>query len=98
MSDLPVCQHCHQQWTYKESLKNMLFMKCPYCGNRNYARKFRTRDIVFSLSVSIIVLFVFPIAEVSLRWTILFAMLALGIYLLTYPIKLHMTKDEEPFF
>lgn len=95
---MPTCQHCQTEWTYGESLRNMLFLKCPYCGEKNYARKFRVRDIVFSVVTPIFILFIFPFINLPFKWSTLIVLVALAIYLLTYPIKLKLTKEEEPIF
>lgn len=95
---LPKCAHCQMDWHYGESVKNLLFLTCPYCKEKNYARKFRLRDILFSLSISIIMLFIFPFMDIPFLWRIIFGMVALIVYLLTYPVNLRLTKEEEPLF
>lgn len=95
---LPTCQHCKTGWTYGETLKNLLLLRCPHCGEKNFARKFRPRDIIFGIASSIIILFLFPFFDVSFVWTVLFAVIAIGVYIATYPINLELTKEEEPLF
>src|SRR5690625_3430612 len=95
---LPTCQHCFSEWTYKQSLKNLLLLKCPYCGEKNYARKFRIRDIIVGVGFPIINLFIFPLMNVSYKWMFLLTVIGLLIYMMTYPINLQLTKDEEPLF
>lgn len=95
---MPVCQHCEKEWTYGESLKNLLFLKCPYCHKKNYARKFRLRDILFGVISPIFILFIFPALNVPFRWSSTVVVIALAIYIATYPINLKLTKGEEPIF
>src|SRR5690625_2859946 len=95
---MPICQHCNKQWTYGESLKNLFFLKCPYCQERNYARKFRARDIAFGVAMPIIILFLLPLTSLSFGWRTIIVLCALTVYIATYPIKLQLTKEEEPIF
>jgi len=95
---MPTCQHCKKQWTYFQSIKNLLLLRCPYCKERNYARKFRKRDIAFGVILPIVILFILPLTSLSFigRTSIVFG--AIIVYLATYPIKLTLTKEEEPIF
>jgi len=95
---LPTCQHCDTEWTYGESLKRLFTLRCPYCGEKNYARKFRLRDILFSVITPIIILFIFPLINVSFKWSTFSIIILTIIYLATYPINLKLTKTEEPIF
>jgi|SRR5690625_279362 len=95
---LPTCQHCHTEWTYGESLKNLMFLKCPYCGEKNFARKQRLRDILFGVITPIFILFIFPLINLPFKWSTAIVLVALAIYIATYPINLKLTKDEEPIF
>lgn len=98
MKSLPTCQHCKTQWTYGESLKNLFLLRCPHCGEKNYARKFRLRDILFGVGSPIFILFIFPLINVPFVWSTSVVLVALVIYIATYPINLKLTKDEEPIF
>lgn len=95
---MPVCQHCQKKWTYGQSLKNLLWLKCPYCKNRNYARKFRLRDILYGVLNLIFILFIFPALNVPFIWSTTIVIIALIIYIATYPINLKLSKEEEPIF
>ncbi|WP_442961212.1 TIGR04104 family putative zinc finger protein [Pseudogracilibacillus sp. SO30301A] len=98
MKSLPTCQHCKMQWTYTESLKSLFRLRCPYCGEKNFARKQRPRDIIFSVVSMIIILFIFPFLNFTFLWKTVLVFIALAIYIATYPINLKLTKDEEPIF
>lgn len=97
---MPVCQHCNKQWTYGQSLKNLfkIRLKCPYCKENNYARKFRVRDIVFGVTTPIVMLFILPYTPLSFTWKTTIVFIALFIYMATYPINLQLSKEEEPLF
>ncbi|MBO1005498.1 TIGR04104 family putative zinc finger protein [Pseudogracilibacillus auburnensis] len=95
---MPICKHCNTKWTYKDSLKNMLRYKCPYCGEKNYIRKFRVRDILMMILTPAIVIFILPIFDTPFIGTIAIGLSLIAIYLLTYPINLELTKEEEPYF
>lgn len=97
MAQLPVCQHCHKQWTYWQALRNSVLLRCPYCKKRNYARKFRRRDFMYSLIAAVIILFILPSLDLSRIWTFVLATIAIAIYMAIYPFNLEMTK-EDPFF
>ena len=96
MAQLPVCQHCHTQWTYWQALKNSFFLRCPYCNKRNYAKKFRRRDFMYSLIAAVIILFILPSLDMDRIWTFAWATVAVVIYMAVYPFNLEMTI-EDPF-
>src|SRR5699024_2738360 len=98
VKELPTCKHCETEWSYAESLKNLLTLRCPHCREKNFARKFRLRDIVFGITLPIVILFIFPMFNLSFIWTLTFAAIATAIYLATYPINLVLTKEEDPLF
>lgn len=81
-----------------QSIKNLIFLKCPYCRNKNYARKFRLRDIIFGVVSPIFILFIFPAFNVPFIWSTTMIIIAFIIYIATYPINLQLTKEEEPIF
>ena len=98
MIKLPTCKHCGVTWTYKDSLKNMLRYKCPYCGQKNYVRTFRARDIAMGILSPAIFLFLLPLFELSFSQRTIFLFVILVIYFVTFPINLQLSKEEEPFF
>lgn len=95
---MPVCQHCKKEWTYAQSLKNLFWLKCPYCKNRNYARKARPRDIIFGVTNMIFILFIFPMLHIPFKWSTTIVLIGVVIYIATYPINLQLSKEEEPIF
>lgn len=95
---MPTCKHCETTWTYIDSLKNMFRYKCPYCGEKNYVRALRVRDILMNISILVIVLLIFPMFELSFGTKMATGFLWVAIYLATYPINLQLSKEEEPFF
>src|SRR5699024_2345907 len=94
MAQLPVCQHCHTQWTYWQALKNSFFLRCPYCIKRNYAKKFSRRDFMYSLIDAVIILFILPSFDMGRIWTFAWAMVAVVIYIAVFTFNLEMTNED----
>lgn len=95
---MPICQYCETTWMYKDWFKSMFRYKCPYCGEKNYVRTFRVRDILMSLSIPVIIIFLLPLFELSFGWKMVIGFFLIAIYLATYPINLQLSKEEEPYF
>ncbi|MFD1065116.1 TIGR04104 family putative zinc finger protein [Oceanobacillus locisalsi] len=98
---MPTCQHCHQKWTWKQTMKRTATIDtayiCPYCGEKQYATK--KSNIQFSL------LMLIPLAGMLLNffnispWFI-FSWLILGSIAIfsLFPAVLKLTSTEEFFF
>ncbi|WP_212926132.1 TIGR04104 family putative zinc finger protein [Oceanobacillus sp. J11TS1] len=98
---MPTCQHCHQKWTWEQTMKRTFTIDtayiCPYCEEKQYATK-KSR-IQFSL------LIIIPLAALLLNafnipaWFI-FSWLILGsiVVLSLFPAVLKLTNTEEFFF
>ncbi|SRR5690625_3311370 len=96
---LPTCQHCHQKWSYKETMKTLFLLRCPHCKKRNYpSRKFRWREPIFLLIVVIINFVLFPIMEMVFYWKMMFIFVILCSYLLVSPFGMIIRKEEDSFF
>ncbi|MGM8365484.1 TIGR04104 family putative zinc finger protein [Virgibacillus sp. W0181] len=92
---LPTCQHCHTPWTYTDTLKNMLQLRCPYCQQKNYlSKKVRMRDALFSLlPIPIMILF-----NVSFPWILGLGANIILVLALIYPYIIQLSKHEDPLW
>jgi len=99
MAQLPICQHCHTEWTYKDTVGSLFRLQCSYCGKKNhFSRQFRWREPIFFLLVMGINFFILPILNISFILKILIISLILFMYIATLPFGLKLTKEEEPYF
>lgn len=32
---MPTCHNCKSEWTWKQTVKSLFRLKCPYCGKNN---------------------------------------------------------------
>ncbi|GGK00688.1 hypothetical protein GCM10007063_23730 [Lentibacillus kapialis] len=47
---MPTCQNCDKKWTWKQTIKTIFRLKCPYCGKKQYeSASSRVRGGVFAL-------------------------------------------------
>jgi len=98
MRNLPICQHCGHRWSYMDTIRNIFRLRCPYCSEQNFIRKMRIRDYVIIITSTILILIVFPLFQIPLTGTIMFACLLVLVYIATYPFHLKLEKDETPLF
>lgn len=95
---MPVCQHCHKQWTYKDSLKKVFRVKkqCPYCRKTNFlSAKSRRRESFLSMLPVFIVWLPMVLMDISLKWLVAAAFVVLLIYYAVLPLFTEITKEEQ---
>ena len=96
---MPICQTCHKEWTWMQTIKNLFKLKCPFCGSKQYeAAASKKRGSLFLIIPLIIV----PLMNVLLDLTVPFALflsfLIVLLIFVTYPFILKLSNDEEPLF
>lgn len=97
--DLPECVYCHEQWTFKESLRRGLngnAMTCPYCKKKQYITRESARKLnYFTLAIPFGILLTWVPGLVNtfvMYLTFAFCLLMLMMYFTPYTIKLQ--KDD----
>jgi CXXC-20-CXXC protein len=99
---LPTCQHCHRNWTWKQTVKKSFTlsnqMTCPFCGEKQYiSSKTRKRSGLLSfippLTMLITLLF-----DTSIFLTISM-LIGSGLALIgIYPFMIELSNKEEPLW
>lgn len=47
---MPTCQGCGKKWSWKQTIKTIFKLKCPYCGKKQYeSASSRIRSSIFML-------------------------------------------------
>lgn len=96
---IPICQKCHTEWTWLETIKNIFKLNCPHCEEKQYQsasskKKSMTINAVFIVTVFFLnVLFNF-----KLGLTILIGILMLVLLISTLPFYLRLANEEEYWF
>ncbi|HEY4600668.1 MAG TPA: TIGR04104 family putative zinc finger protein [Cerasibacillus sp.] len=92
---MPTCHNCKTEWTWKQTVKSLFRLKCPYCGKKQYesaASRKRTSMI------SIIPLIAVPI-NLLLNlpwWNVIVLMIPLIVIILgIYPYLIKLSNEEE---
>lgn len=97
---MPTCQHCHQTWSYTETLKKLfrLAMICPYCSKQNYlSATTRRHSSMFSMLI-IVVFFSLTWLSVPLTWSIIIILIGNLSMIAIYPYVAQLSKKEEPLW
>ncbi|WP_058307179.1 TIGR04104 family putative zinc finger protein [Gracilibacillus massiliensis] len=99
---MPRCEHCQQQWTFKQSIKKSFTlvagMSCPYCETDQYLTKKarrKTSMLNFLPAPSLLLPSIFGL---QIYASILFFLVALTIMLVLYPNLMELTSNEETLF
>lgn len=97
---MPVCQSCGKEWTWKQTMKTLFKLKCPYCGEKQYeSAKSRMKNGMISVLISLIAMLAANILlDLSLVSAIIFGLLAVVILLSVYPFVLKLSNEEEPYW
>lgn len=97
---MPVCQSCGKEWTWKQTMKTLFKLKCPYCGEKQYeSAKSRMKNSMISvLLISIVMLPVSVLLDLSLVTTVTLSFLAAVILFSVYPFVLKLSNEEEPYW
>ncbi|WP_404405435.1 TIGR04104 family putative zinc finger protein [Jeotgalibacillus malaysiensis] len=100
---MPVCQNCHQKWSYSKAFKRIMWfngaMECPHCGEKQYVTKnTRKRSATLSGLISFIVIFSVIILDFSLTGTAIFAALVAIIAIMIMPAGVRLSNNDEPLW
>ena len=102
MSDMPTCQHCKKQWSWKETMKNSFKinsgMICPHCKGTQYITT-RSRKRTSTLNIFPPLTFFLPMMfGVPPMVSFIFFLSMAGIVIGTFPLLLELTNKEEPLW
>lgn len=95
---MPICQNCKKEWTWKQTIKTLFRLKCPYCGRKQYeSASSKKRGSLFG----IIPVFVLPI-NMFLDfpwWMVLVITIPLVVAIWSvYPYMIELSNEEEPLW
>lgn len=95
---MPVCQNCKKEWTWKQTIKSLFKLKCPYCGKKQYestASKKRTSvlSVIPLIAMPIVIMF-------NLQWwtVVLLTIPMIAIVWSIYPYIIELSNEEEPLW
>jgi len=91
---MPTCQNCKREWTWKQTIRRMFYLKCPYCGKKQYESAASKKRTPFGL----VPLIVLPIGVLlNFQWWLVagsIGLLTVAI-LCIYPYFLQLSNEEE---
>ncbi|NCU16715.1 hypothetical protein GW534_02865 [Bacillus sp. P1(2020)] len=96
---MPICQHCHKQWSWKQVMKRSFtlnhFLICPHCGEKQYVTKrSRRRSAAMNFIPPLFILF--PLLFNVSVWIGLGLIVASGVLLYSfYPFIIELSNEEE---
>ncbi|TMN22172.1 hypothetical protein FH966_04005 [Lentibacillus cibarius] len=95
---MPICQHCGRKWSWKQTVRTIFRLKCPYCGQKQYeSASSRIRGGVFIL-IPIVMLPITTWLDFSVGTALLLAVITVFIILSLYPFVLTLSNEEEPYW
>jgi len=99
---MPICQNCHEQWNWKQTVKKMFTLatgiKCPYCEKTQFlTTRSRKRSSITAFFAPLIMLLgilidLSPVITLMLLAASFFAAIAV------YPFLIELTDEEEPLW
>ena len=96
---MPTCTNCANKWTWKQTIKTLFKLKCPYCGKKQYeSASSRRKNGIFGVILPIILLPVVVWFNISVGVAFILAMITAAIILGLYPFTLELSNEEEPYF
>lgn len=99
---MPICQNCHKQWSWKQTVKKMFTLatgiECPYCGNTQFlTTRSRIRSsIIAFFAPSIMLLNIF--VDLSLVAALILLGGSFIAAIAMYPFLIELTDEEEPLW
>ncbi|WP_010530215.1 TIGR04104 family putative zinc finger protein [Lentibacillus jeotgali] len=95
---MPICQSCGKRWTWKQTIKTIFKLKCPYCGEKQYeSASSRIRSGVFWL-IPLVILPINAGFGFSVGTALFIAIILVFIILGLYPFILKLSNEEEPYW
>ncbi|SRR5690554_521888 len=95
---MPICQSCHQKWTYKDAVKKSLTldtaMICPYCNEKQFPTPRTQKLNTIVLFIPPLLLFINFLIGPSVVILILLLSL-IPILPLLYPLWLELSNKEK---
>src|SRR5699024_11977947 len=86
---MPTCTNCANKWTWKQKIKTLFKLKCPYCGKKQFeSASSRRKNGIFGVIILIILLLVVVWFNISVGVALILAMITaaiiFGLYLFTF--------------
>ncbi|WP_200411313.1 TIGR04104 family putative zinc finger protein [Virgibacillus salexigens] len=95
---MPTCENCGEKWTWKQTIKTMFRLVCPYCDKKQYeSASSRTRGGVFML-FPVVFLPINAWLEISVGIALIIAIIFVFITFGLYPFILNLSSEEEPYW
>lgn len=96
---MPICQNCHQQWKWKQTVKKMFTldtgMICPYCGKKQFLTseaKKRNNIVIFFTPLIMLIGLIFSIPP---EITLVLIVLNFFVIISVYPLMINLANDED---
>ncbi|SDJ80053.1 TIGR04104 family putative zinc finger protein [Sediminibacillus albus] len=94
---MPTCQNCGKEWTWKQTVKSVFKLHCPYCGKKQYETASSRRR---GGMVALLPLLVLPAnAVMDFGWAFIPALVVIAcVIFIIYPFLLKLSNEEEPLW
>lgn len=95
---MPTCKNCGEKWTWKQTIKTLFRLKCPYCGIKQYeSASSRIRGSIFML-IPLILLPVNALLEITMSTAFILAVVLVFLIFGLYPFILKLSNEQEPYW
>ena len=99
---MPICQNCHNKWTWKETFKKTSVfisgMTCSYCNEKQYVTA-RTKKISAIFPVIIIFMLFLSNLYFGPSYIVYLGVLTLiFLYVILNPFFVKLSNEEKPLF
>lgn len=96
---MPTCKNCGEKWTWKQKIKTLFKLRCPYCGEKQYeSASSRQKNGIFGVVIPLILLPVVVWFDISVGVAFILAIITATIIFGLYPFTLKLSNEEELFF
>lgn len=95
---MPTCQSCGEKWTWKQTIKTLFRLKCPYCGKRQYESASSRKKSGLFVLISLVLVPINAWLDFSIGIALILISIITIIIIGLLPFILKLSNKEEPYF
>lgn len=96
---MPTCQNCGKKWTWRQTIKTLFKLKCPYCDKRQYeSASSRMRSGILALLPLVVILPINSLFDFSVGIALIIGIAMVLLIFALYPFILKLSNELEPYW
>lgn len=94
---MPICQSCGEEWTWKQTIKRLFKLKCPYCGTRQYESASSRKKSGLFVLLSLVLVPINAWLDFSMGTALIIIGIITSLIIVSVPFILKLSNEEEPY-